>query len=245
MPSEGDGSLRYGLDVLRPQFSRQLDILETLVSGRILVDVGAGGGVFLAAAKERGWEVSGQDSNAHAADAARAAFGLEFVDSLDAIAEGSVDVIRLSHVLEHVDHPVGFLEALKRKLKPGGILVVIVPNGGPLTYTCVNLLRRLGSRLPKLAVPMSPGFHLLGWSISSLKALTGKAGFTTVETRSISMGDKTYYPMFYDGLLRHVPLSEIPLGTLIRYWLPLFADNLGNPFGRGNWLVGYFRNSEG
>jgi hypothetical protein len=58
------------------------------------------------------------------------------------------------------------------------------------------------------------------------------------------MGDRTYYPMLYDGLMRRVPLREIPLRSLLRYWLPLIADNAGNRIGFGQWIVGYFRKPE-
>lgn len=63
---------------------------------------------FLAAARERGWKVMEHDRNSHAAAAAKAAFNL-FFSSLNEIAKGSVDVVRLSHVLEHVPFPVYFL----------------------------------------------------------------------------------------------------------------------------------------
>jgi SAM-dependent methyltransferase len=40
------------------------------------------------------------------------------------------DLVWLGNVLEHVLDPVGLLEALRRLLAPGGILVVTVPNDG-------------------------------------------------------------------------------------------------------------------
>jgi SAM-dependent methyltransferase len=199
------------------------------------------GGLFLAAARERGWGVRGLDRNRHAAEAANVAFGLEFATTLDEIPDRSVDVMRLSHVLEHVAHPVAFLTELRVKLRPDGILAVIVPNGAPLSYAGVNMLRRLRTRMPKLTAPMSPGFHVLGFTRSSLATVARKAGYSSESVRSISMGNKTFYPMFYDGLMGRVRIREIPAVTLVRYWLPLFADNLGNPFGWGNWLVAYFR----
>jgi trans-aconitate methyltransferase len=38
------------------------------------------------------------------------------------------DVILATHVLEHVDEPVALLKSMKAWLKPGGIIIVIVPN---------------------------------------------------------------------------------------------------------------------
>ena len=94
-------------------FNRQLAQLEKMTERRQLLDVGGGGGVFLAAARERGWKVMGHDSNPHAAAAAKAAFDLFFVSGLNEIAKGSGDVVRLSHVLEHVPFPVDFLREMR------------------------------------------------------------------------------------------------------------------------------------
>ena len=237
----GGVTLRSALDGLRPQFGRQLTDLERLTDGRRLLDVGAGGGLFVAAANERGWTATGVDANLHAAAAAKAAFGLEYAPDLGAAPNNAYDVVRLSHVLEHVAEPVAFLSSLQEKLAPGGVMVVILPNARPLIYSLVNAIRRLRGGLVRLAMPMSPGFHILGLSPRSLSHLTAGTALGTIEMKTVSMGDPTYYPWFYDGLLRRVPLSEIPLKTLVRYWLPLAFDALGNPFGRGQWLVGFFR----
>jgi SAM-dependent methyltransferase len=42
---------------------------------------------------------------------------------------GSFDVVALSHVFEHLGDPHASLQRLRKWLKPGGILVLTVPNG--------------------------------------------------------------------------------------------------------------------
>lgn len=238
-------SLRHGRNDMAEAFDRQLATLEAMTPGRRLVDIGAGAGIFLACARDRGWTVVGQDKNPNAAGAANLAFGaLDYVAELNDIADGSADVVRISHVLEHVAEPIAFLDALKAKLKPGGVLSLIVPNGAPLTYSTVNALRRIVNPHPRLAAPLSPGFHLLGLSPEALSRLAQAAGYTVERIASVSMGDRTFYPMFYDGLIRRVPVAEIPIRMLIRYWMPFLVDNLGNPFGKGQWLTAYFRKPE-
>lgn len=235
-------TLRQGRADMAHAFTAQLSVLEGLTDKRSLLDVGAGAGIFLACARDRGWSVCGQDKNPHAAIAANNAFGeLTYVADLSEIAPGSVDVLRISHVLEHVADPVPFLTLLHEKLAPGGVLTLIVPNGAPLVYSAVNALRRCRTKRPNLAAPMSPGFHLLGLSSESLHRMTERVGFSPINVRSISMGNATYYPMFYDGLVRRIDPRTIPVRTLLRYWMPFIVDNLGNPFGKGQWLVGHFR----
>jgi len=241
LSENGGVVLKKSLAQMRPMFNRQLAQLEKMTERRQLLDVGAGGGVFLAAARERGWKVMGHDSNPHAAAAAKAAFDLFFVSGLNEIAKGSVDVVRLSHVLEHVPFPVDFLREMRLTLHAEGVIVAIVPNAASLSYSVVNSFRRKRVTLPRLALPMSPGFHPLGFTPRALEIVAKSAGFTVISLRSVSMGNRDYYPWFYDGLLRRIPLSEIGLKTLVRYWGPIALDNFGNKFGRGHWLVASLR----
>mgnify|MGYP004273604445 FL=1 len=90
-------------------------------------------------------------------------------------------------------------------------------------------------------MPMSPGFYPLEFTPRALEIVAKSAGFTLISLRSVSMGNRDYHPWFYDGLLRRIPLSEIGLKTLVRYWGPIALDNFGNKFGRGHWLVAFLR----
>ena len=56
--------------------------------------------------------------------------GHQLYQSLDQV-KGQWDVISLSHCLEHVVDPVGFLSRLKTLLVPGGLIFCEVPNDGP------------------------------------------------------------------------------------------------------------------
>jgi SAM-dependent methyltransferase len=50
------------------------------------------------------------------------------VDRLDMFESASLDFVIASHVLEHLAEPLGFLAAIHRVLKPGGLAVVLMPN---------------------------------------------------------------------------------------------------------------------
>jgi 2-polyprenyl-3-methyl-5-hydroxy-6-metoxy-1,4-benzoquinol methylase len=54
--------------------------------------------------------------------------GLRCVRELDELEEDRFDLIVLFHVLEHIGRPVDFLRELGPRLRPGGAIVVEVPN---------------------------------------------------------------------------------------------------------------------
>ncbi len=116
---------RYGL------YKRCNEVIKrTGKAGRIL-DVGCATGIFLYGMKQRGWETFGVEPSHHAAEFARKRFNLEVVEGYleEANFESSYfDVVTLWDVLEHVPSPRETLKEISRILKPGGWLVLSLPN---------------------------------------------------------------------------------------------------------------------
>jgi len=109
---------------------RQKRIERIVQKGRIL-DIGCGRGVFLSLMKESGWEAFGLELNEETAWYARNVLGLDVrTDSLvDAQFDDTFfDVITLWHVLEHLPDPLLTIEECRRILKPGGLLIIAIPN---------------------------------------------------------------------------------------------------------------------
>jgi SAM-dependent methyltransferase len=100
--------------------------------GRVL-DVGCGRGFLLDAFRRRGWSVEGTEMSAASSAHAREALGIRVhlgpLETLALPAE-SFDAVTLWHVLEHVTTPVELLAEIRRLLRPGGVLLVSVPNFG-------------------------------------------------------------------------------------------------------------------
>ncbi|HWC28004.1 MAG TPA: class I SAM-dependent methyltransferase [Solirubrobacteraceae bacterium] len=97
--------------------------------GRLL-DIGAGRGRFVAHALAAGWDAAGIEPSLRGSAAARAlAVPLQQASVDDAAVEsGSLDAATLWHVLEHLDEPAPALARIAAWLRPGGLLLVGVPN---------------------------------------------------------------------------------------------------------------------
>lgn len=92
-----------------------------------LLDIGCGTGDFLAAAKSSGWQVKGYEPNEKARKIALQK-DVELTDSTEDLKDNSVDVITMWHVLEHVPDVKAQITELKRLVKPGGTIIIAVPN---------------------------------------------------------------------------------------------------------------------
>ena len=104
-------------------------IKRTTEQGNVL-DIGAGIGAFLHAMKEKGWKVTGLEPDQGARERAAQLFGIELQDVsvLHQLEQASFDAITLWHVLEHVHQLHPYIEQLKKLLRPGGKILIAVPN---------------------------------------------------------------------------------------------------------------------
>ena len=196
--------------------------------GRLL-DVGAGRGETLRAARLAGWEATGIEPSTVFADYAAAHSGLEVLRKpLEecGFADSSIDAVILSAVLEHLYNPDEVLREIARILRPGGALFIDVPNESGLYFRVGNLYQRLRGRdwVVNLA-PTFPPFHVFGFTPKSLQALLSKHKFE-VRTWSVYPGTSLVPPR--GGLAGSLEqyasklvtaLSKIGnLGTYIETW---------------------------
>lgn len=151
-----------------------------LSKGRLL-DIGCGTGAFLHAMKESGWSIQGLEPDPGAREKAANLYGLDVqpIEALESLSPGSFDVITLWHVLEHVYDPSAYVVEFKRLLKPGGLLVVAVPN-----YTSYDA-ESYGAFWAAYDVPR----HLSHFSPQSMQLLMKKGGLEV----------KAMKPMWFDS----------------------------------------------
>jgi len=142
-----------------------------------LLDIGAGRGRFVAHARAAGWDATGLEPSLRGVDGARAR-GIELrrgaIDDAE-IAPGSLDAATLWHVLEHVDEPGGALERITGWLRPGGALLVGVPNLASVQA------RAGGARWYHLDVPR----HRTHFTVAGLHALLRLHGLEPVATHHV------------------------------------------------------------
>ncbi len=95
-----------------------------------LLDIGAGTGFFLKEMKTKGWQITGTEKSADARKFAEEKFYLKLnpAEDLFSFNDHSFDVITLWHVLEHIHKLNDNMDAFFRLLKPGGKLIIAVPN---------------------------------------------------------------------------------------------------------------------
>ncbi len=95
-----------------------------------LLDIGSGTGAFLHHMKQLGWDVTGLEPDAGARENARNLYKIETqsVEDLFSLAPAQYDCITMWHVLEHVHDLHGYLQQIRTLLKPGGALLIAVPN---------------------------------------------------------------------------------------------------------------------
>jgi 2-polyprenyl-3-methyl-5-hydroxy-6-metoxy-1,4-benzoquinol methylase len=158
-----------------------------------VLDVGCGTGAYLTIPLgEMFPEVTivGTDDDTASLDHARAAPHPKNVSFAGAVPQAPFDLVIASEVLEHVDDPPSFLSGLAARVRPGGRLIVTVPNGyGPfealaLTEVLLNLsgaqrlLRRLRGRpaITPTANTLAVSPHVNFFSLAALRRLFAAAG---------------------------------------------------------------------
>jgi SAM-dependent methyltransferase len=119
------------LPLLRTFDAQRLALLRTLAPApaRVL-DAGAGQGRFVAAARAAGYDAFGVESSDRGLQRA-ALLGVPVIRaSIDAaqLPACSLDAVTLWHVLEHLERPGAALRQIAGWLKPGGGLLLGVPN---------------------------------------------------------------------------------------------------------------------
>jgi len=158
--------------LLRAFDRRRLGLLERLESPPgPLLDIGAGRGRFVALARAAGWDARGIEPSGRSAAAHVEAVALEAAD----VAPGSLGAGTLWHVLEHLADPGAALERVRGWLRPGGALLVGVPN-------LDSLQARLGgARWYHLDLPR----HRTHFSARGIETLLSRTGFEVVRTEHV------------------------------------------------------------
>jgi SAM-dependent methyltransferase len=180
------GGTDFGLDVMHPQFQEflahaadvRLRALERIVGPPgSLLDVGCGTGEVLGVAKLRGWRGVGVEPVAESVEIARAR-GVEVRHAMlekSDLEQGSFDVVSAFHVLEHMSEGTAFLRSIARWARPGGHVLIEVPNWRGFHR------RSSGADWPSLR----PLEHIAHYSPKTLASTFARAGLEPVKVRTL------------------------------------------------------------
>lgn len=174
------------------RFGKRLE--KSIVHKGILLDIGCGHGWFIQAARRAGWNVAGVDLSTIAVDYAREKLGLHVVrGSLESVELSlqNYAVVTMWHSLEHMIYPIEALKKVRSLLKPGGLILIAVPN--------VNCLgqRRQGRNWVWLQQPF---VHIWHFSTQTIQMVLEKSGFEVISVETRDTWNAQY---LYDGILRH------------------------------------------
>ena len=152
--------------------------------GGSVLEIGCGPGLMLAAFRRRGWNVLGIERDETMAEKARRETGLDIlaqpIETLP--ADARFDLIIMFHVLEHIGEPVGLLAECRKRLAPGGRLIINVPNFSSWQS------KWAGSRWLHLDVPR----HLVHFTPETLGATLERAGLTLLQVSFASLEHDPY-----------------------------------------------------
>ncbi|SNR96330.1 Methyltransferase domain-containing protein [Geodermatophilus pulveris] len=145
-----------------------IDRERDLPAGGRLLEVGAGYGLFLAAAREAGWAASGVELSRTGAKHAQDTLGLDvFCGQLeDAPLEPGFDVVCAWDTAEHVPDPVSFWRTVRSLVADDGVVVFSTP------YVDSLPARLLGTRWWTL----KPAEHIWHFTPRTHALLLARAG---------------------------------------------------------------------
>jgi SAM-dependent methyltransferase len=146
-------------------------------TGERLLDVGCGNGWYMMAMAERGWQPTGYELHSDLADQISRRIGMPVIAGLERLRERreSFDLATFNFSFEHLAEPWQTLDAVSTVLKPGGRIIIVVPNAQG------REARIFKSRWFHLEAPR----HLTFFSKAQLGQLVSERGFERVEISDV------------------------------------------------------------
>ncbi len=205
-------------------FVPKLRRLERLARPGRILDVGCATGLFLEAARKRGWDPYGLEVSEYAAGIARRRLGGRVAAEASdlGLEPGDLSAATMWDSIEHLPDPAALVGEMHRLLAPGGVLALC-------TGDIDSWLARWQGMRSRI---YNPPQHLFFFSFATLTALLQSQGFEVVERRNdgkwLSFGYFAHVISLTDpgpltGLLGR--LAQVSGVGRLPLWLPL-PDNM-------------------
>jgi len=159
---------------------------RTPLDGKTALDVGCGAGLLTEPLARLGATMTAVDASPEVIAVARehaAAMDLEIDYRVADVAalQGEFDLVTAMEVIEHVDEPAAFVNALAKRLARGGLLIMSTPNATALSRLMMIVVAEGLGRIPR-------GTHDFGKFITPerMKALLGQAGLKCLDVQGMA-----------------------------------------------------------
>ena len=230
-----DARLNALRQLRKANFDRILDVLSNLTSSELLslLEVGYGDGWFLLAAADRGYKTLGLEPDPVIARNAKDK-GLDVIEGYfpDALPrQAQFDLIVFNDVFEHLPDPQSAVQACFTSLRPGGMLVLNLPNSKGIFFHIARVLSFLGFSAPldRMWQRGFPSPHISYFHPQALASLLIRFGFTEIYRGNLSsLSQKGLWGRltFYRGLSRLYSVFLFPIFYLLAPLLKLFPADI-------------------
>lgn len=114
----------------RQDFSEKVELVRAICPEGKLLDFGASWGYVTYQFSQAGFSPVGFELSKPRASFGRTHLGVNIIEDFSSLTshKGTFDIAFASHVLEHIPTPAQTLDLICSLLKPGGILILFVPN---------------------------------------------------------------------------------------------------------------------
>lgn len=176
-----DAKLNHSHRYLLPSIMTILESMQLSREQRHLFEIGCGNGSVANYLTEKGWEVTGVDPSIDGIAQANRNYPylkLSHGSSSDDLSGkfGRFPVVLSLEVVEHVFAPREYAKTLFRLCDVGGTVIVSTPYHGYWK----NLAMAVTGKMDNHFTALWDNGHIKFWSMKTLSALLGEAGFTDI-----------------------------------------------------------------
>jgi 2-polyprenyl-3-methyl-5-hydroxy-6-metoxy-1,4-benzoquinol methylase len=194
----------------------RIQYLRRFRSGGKVLDIGCSVGHFASQLRAAGFDAHGSDISAYACGKAAETLGADrvFAGPVESFAERleqTLDVVTMMDVIEHFGDVNGPLTAIRRILKPGGILFLRTPTLSSPFHRVAEWSHKLsGGRYKDAMLKLYHAEHLFFFDEKSIRALLESLGYEVVAVDP----DPLLWNNFRSAEMRQGPVVNAALATI-------------------------------